>query len=119
MIRPIFEYPIIPLCISSKTNIKKMQQFQNKILRAATRENEEDRELPIEELHQRYRIEAINTRLYRLASKVWQNLILNNEELANMSQEENNNVATQDHFWWRRISPYIDSGEPQPDFATE
>ena len=69
LIRPIMEYPVIPLCISSKTNIKKFQQFQNKVIRNATRRNEEDNGLTIQELHQKYKIEAINTRLHRLTKK--------------------------------------------------
>merc|ERR1712105_15863 len=69
LIRPIMEYPAIPLCIASNTNIKKMQQFQNRVIRTATKENEEDNQLTISELHNKYKIEAINIWLYRTTSK--------------------------------------------------
>jgi len=98
------EYPAIPLCISSKTNITKMQQFLNRVLRTATRRNEEDNLLSIAELHNKYKVEAINTRLYNLARKVWDKLETIDGELTARSLEENNPLEN-DHSWWRRISP--------------
>ena len=117
LIRPIMEYPAIPLCISAKSNIKRMQQFQNKVLRYATRRNEEDNQLSISELHQKYKIEAVNSRLYKLTEKIWNKLTITNEELVNNSAAENDVAGNQDHYWWRRISPYIRNGEPNPDYA--
>ena len=117
LIRPIMEYPAIPLCISAKCNIKRMQQFQNKVLRYATRRNEEDNQLSISELHQKYKIEAVNSRLYKLTEKIWNKLTITNEELVNNSAAENDVAGNQDHYWWRRISPYIRNGEPNPDYA--
>jgi len=109
LIRPIMEYPAIPLCITSKTNIAKVQQFQNRVLRTATRRNEEDNLLSIAELHNKYKVEAINTRLYNLARKVWDKLETIDGELTARSLEENNFPLENDHSWWRRISPYIES----------
>ena len=117
LIRPIMEYPAIPLCITSKTNIKKMQQFQNRVLRTATRSNETDNQLTITELHTKYKIEAFNTRLYRLANKVWGRLTTTNEDLVTESREQNDVETIKDHYWWRRISPYICRGEPPSDYA--
>lgn len=117
LIRPIMEYPVIPLCISSKTNIKKFQQFQNKVIRNATRRNEEDNGLTIQELHQKYKIEAINTRLHRLTKKIWDKLVLTNEDLTNQSREEDDNDTDRDHSWWKRISPYVNGVEPQPSYV--
>jgi len=95
-----------------------MQQFQNRVLRTATRRNEEDNLLSIAELHNKYKVEAINTRLYNLARKVWDKLETIDGELTARSLEENNFPLVNDHSWWRRISPYIESGEPMPDYAT-
>ena len=117
IIRQIMEYPAIPLCITSKSNVKKMQQFQNKVLRTATRENGEDNRLSISELHTKYKIDAVNIRLYRLASKVWTRLTTTNEDLVTESQQQNEIITTNDHYWWRRISPYICGGEPHPNYA--
>ena len=117
LIRPIMEYPIIPLCIASKTNKRKIQQFQNRVLRTATQRNQEDNDLNISDLHAKYKIEAINSRFYRLASRVWDRLTETNEDLVQQSEAEDKNDLIQDHYWWRRISPYIRRGEPPPDFA--
>ncbi|XP_037789972.1 uncharacterized protein LOC119585377 [Penaeus monodon] len=62
LIRPILEDPAIPLCISSKTNIIKKQQFQNRVIRTARR-NEEDNLLSTADLHSKYKVEPVNTRL--------------------------------------------------------
>jgi len=97
LIRPIMEYPAIPLCISSKTNITKMQQFLNRVLRTATRRNEEDNLLSIAELHNKYKVETINTRLYNLARKVWDKLETIDGELTARSLEENNFPLVNDH----------------------
>ena len=117
LIRPVMEYPAIPLCISAKSNIRRMQQFQNKVLRNATRRNEADNQLSITDLHKKYKIEAINTRLYKLTRNIWDKLTIINEELVNNSRAENDEPGYQDHYWWRRISPYIENGEPHPDYA--
>ena len=118
LIRPIMEYPVIPICISAKSNIIKMQQFQNRVLRNSTRRNNEDNELTIAELHEKYKIEAINVRLYRLACKVWDKLTITNEDLVMESEEEDDNHPyINDHFWWKRISPYIRNGEPIPQYT--
>lgn len=53
----------IPLGISSKMNIRIVQQFQNRALRITISGNEEDTELSISELCEKYRIEAINIRV--------------------------------------------------------
>ena len=118
LIRPIIEYPVIPMCISSKTNIKKIQQFQNRVLRTASRNTDEDNGNNIEELHDKYKLDAFNVRLHRLAQKCWDRMTTLNEELVEESREEDNdNPTTHDHYWWRRISPYANSEEPPPDYA--
>ena len=59
--------------------MKKIQQFQNRVIRTATRHNEEDQHLTIVEMHKKYNVDAVNKRLYRLAKKVWDNLSSTNE----------------------------------------
>ena len=99
----------------AKTNKEKIQQFQNGTLRQYTRRNEEDRELTIEELHDKYKMEAINVRMHRRAQKTWHKLRNINGELVDRSQAEDR-TGTRDHYWWRRISPYINDEDPEPWF---
>ena len=118
LIRPIMEYPVVPLCITSKTNMKRIQQFQNRVLRESTRGTVEDNNLTIEELHTKYKIEAVNGRLHRLASKTWEQLRRTNEDLVTESEEQDNIPIIEDHYWWRRISPYVNGRNPLPNYAT-
>merc|ERR1712002_714931 len=116
LIRPIFEYPIVPLCIMSESNQQKIQQFQNKCLRNATRNSPDDEDLTIEEIHVKYKLDAFNVRLHKLAIKVWNKLSNYNETLVDTSNQENENRETQDHFWWRRVAPYMATDEPEPRY---
>lgn len=44
LMRPVIEYPVVPICIASNSNIRKMQQYQNKSIRQATYNNPDDEE---------------------------------------------------------------------------
>lgn len=107
---PIIEYPITPVCVASQSNIKKMQGFQNRFLRSLANHDIETINMSIEDIHRKFKFEAINERLFRLAEKAWNKIEEINPELVDRS---NNNNAT-DHYWWRRISPYIALGPPDP-----
>ena len=82
------------------------------------RGNPEDEILTSGQLHNKYQIEAINVRLYRLAEKIWNKLSVTDEDLIRQSEEENDDPLARDHFWWRRITPYIGNNEPQPIYST-
>ena len=116
LIRPILEYPIVPVCVSSKSSIKTFQQFQNVSLRNATKNNQEDRHLTLEELHIKYRIEPINIRFHRLANRVWDKLSLTAPDLVAESREMTLQHPNQQHYWWKRVDPYVNSDEPEPLF---
>ena len=66
MLRPMIEYPIVPNCIMSQSNMTKQQKFQNASLRQAARRNLNTQNENIEELHDRYKTEPINLRYFRL-----------------------------------------------------
>ena len=87
------------------------------MIRNATRRNEGDNDLTIQELHHKHKIEAINARLHRLTKKIWDKLVLTNEDLTNQSREEDDNDTDRDHSWWKRISPYENGVEPQPSYV--
>ena len=116
LVKPIMVYPIIPCCLASNTNISKMQALQNKAIRGAIKEDENLQELSIEDLHQYFKLEPMNIRLHRLASKAWDRLAVLDEGLVQQSTEENENHNQKDHVWWPRIACYVNSPEPQPIF---
>ena len=66
LVKSAMEYPNIPLCIKSKHNKHRMQKFQNSILRRYIDHHSAD---SIEVLHNKYKIEPINTLMYRRADK--------------------------------------------------
>ena len=91
LIRPILEYPIIPSGITSMTNMMKMQQIQNKNL-CMIAQNMECFTESIEQLHERYQTETINTRFYRVILKLWNTMGERAHEIYNKSLRENNSL---------------------------
>ena len=117
LILSALEYPNVPTCIMAKTEKERIQLFQNGIIRQYTRNNEDDFDLTIEDLHEKYKIEAINVRMYGRAQKTWNKLRSINEELVERTEATDNENDTRDHYWWRRISPYVNSDAPNPWFG--
>lgn len=116
LLRLVLEYPISPTCIASNTNYKKMQQFQNKAIRNAIKGNEEGQELNTEQLHEKYKIQAVNVRFHQLANKIWDNFGLINNNLLNESNRMNTLHEARDHSWWRRISFFVAQDPPEPKY---
>ena len=113
LILAVLEYPNIPMCIMAKTDKEKIQQFQNGTLRQYTRNQVEDTDLTIQDLHDKYNIETINTRMFRRAKKTWDKLRTLNVELTERSLQQDQNEQ-RDHYWWRRISPFVNGEQPEP-----
>ena len=113
LVLSVLEYPNIPMCIKSRKNKENIQQFQNGTLRPYTRSQEDDNSLTIQELHDKYKLEAINVHMHRRANKAWDKLRALNEELVERSMIEDQR-QTRDHYWWSRISPYINGVPPEP-----
>ena len=63
LVRPILEYPAIPICTASRSQIKKMQSVQSKALRSAAKERPIDQKSINEELHHKFNVEDLNARL--------------------------------------------------------
>ena len=89
LIRSAMEYPNNPLCNMPITNKNKWQKFQNRTIRKLIKE--EGDEDSIEELHVKYKLEAVNTRMYRRAVATWEKFADLESELAEKSMEENRN----------------------------
>ena len=115
MIRPILEYPVVPICVASRTNIKKLQNVQNKAIRRAVVRNPVTDHRTNADLHEETGLDTINIRLYNLASNVWRKMEEFNQELVEKTLQFND-IATNDHYWWPRIAPVITRGEPAPNY---
>ena len=124
LVRSALEYPNMPMCVMSTTNKKKLQSFQNGVIRRHIHneeevinegyENDDDGEGPsIEELHKAYGIEPINSRMYRRAKINWDKFAVTDETTYERSMQANGELARRDHAWWRRIAPYVEEDEPE------
>lgn len=118
LIRSTIEYPSAIHGILSKTNTKRIQQHQNKQIRRAIRASAGDEGLTIEELHNKYKIDAINTRLQNSLKKVYDKLAVLNPGLIRET-EALNGEDQPDHYWWRRLSPraLADDEDPVYEFG--
>ena len=100
LIRPIMEYPPIPIALASRTIVIKMQRVQNKELKMAVRDTE-DRYATLKDIHEKYGIEAMNVRLAARLSKTWNKLEEKHRELYERSTAAKDN-RIRDHAWWPR-----------------
>lgn len=117
LIKPILEYLIIPICISSSTNKQKLQSVQNRALYMASK-LVPPCNITSEQLHIKYSMEPINTILYYRTQKVWGKLTNIKPELTTESINLNNGDRP-DHTWWRRVAPYVSSNPPIPPFVRQ
>ena len=92
-----------------------MQRIQNKASRQAVKNTEYENET-LEELHRVFKLDALNVRFHKRANKTWDKISVNEEELYNQSIQEDRNDLYQDHYWWKRISPYVNQEEPEPTY---
>jgi len=117
LVKPIIEYPIIPTCIASRSNVQKLQSIQNRALFMAARVTP-PYNVTSQHLHERYNMQPINTILHSRANKIWTKMELINPELVSESIEIGNQDLI-DHTWWRRVAPYVASEEPEPIFTQQ
>ena len=114
LIRPILEYPIIPICIAKKSNIIKMQAIQSNYIRSAARINPLEENYTNEALHVKYNIEAINVRFHNLAQRTWAKLENINPEIVQEASELCREY-TVDHYWWPTITRYLERNPNGPN----
>ena len=118
LIRSVLEYPNTPQCLMSETNKDKFQKFQNKVIRRylnykAEEEEDEENENTIGDLHDQYKIEPINQHMYRRAKTTWDKFALIEPEITTASIELNAERENRDHYWWRRMAPYVEGEAPE------
>ena len=112
LIRPIMEYPPIPMTLATKMHIMKMQRVQNKALKQAVRDTD-DRHMTIKNIHEKYGVETINVRLAARLTKTWNKIELNHPDLYQKSTAANNN-GLRDHYWWPRAGRKASLDPPEP-----
>ena len=85
LVRSALEYPNNPACIASNTKNMKLQKLQNNVIRKFIHWSAEDTDDDenIKQLHQLYKIEPINVRMYRRARKTLDKLAITEEALCN------------------------------------
>ena len=105
------EYPIIPICIGSKTNSETPIYTKQGTILGWPPYSVNSRQL-----HDRYGMEAINVILYDRAVKIWNKLENIDHNLVNESMEMEDDDRP-DHTWWRRVTPYIMGIPPEPKFV--
>ena len=109
---PIIEYPPIPICGASKTQILKLQRIQNKALRFINH-NDIERIDTAKGLHERYKFLPVNISLNQKARKIWETLRGTDEETYNnlMRPIEAN------HNWFPRTSTLVNNNIPDPMYT--
>ena len=112
LIRPIMEYLPIPVALASRASIMKMQRVQNRALTQAVK-GTDDRHLTIKEIHEKYKVDAINVRLAARLAKTWSKIEARHQELYNRSTAANNS-GIRDHAWWPRAGRVAALDPPEP-----
>ena len=115
LIRPVMEYPAVPLCSIAQTNQMKMQRLQNKAIKFSIRNDDE--ELTVQQAHEKYKMDAINVRMAKRGNKIWEKFCIIDPTLTERSMNENENLEGKDHYWWRRIAGGIGDDEPDPIYT--
>ncbi|MEL7079661.1 MAG: reverse transcriptase domain-containing protein, partial [Cyanobacteria bacterium J06582_2] len=98
LVLSVLEYPTVPLCIISKTSMLKLQRVQNQCIKTITRTEEENRNLTMKQLHEKYNMEPLNVRFWNRAKNIWEKLRTTNEDLVQKSTEMNTQPG-RDHYW--------------------
>ena len=110
LIRPLLEYPVIPIALASKSQLLKIQRVQNKNVKFITRNEENLLAGTMKETHELLNLEAMNMRLSTRLTKTWAKFGEREEAIYNHSMQENNNVF-KDHNWWPRAALKIEEIE--------
>ena len=114
-IRPLLEYPTIPLCTASKTGMQRMQRVQSIALRRAAKIRPRQENSTNMDIHRRYQMEPINIRLFNQTAKIWQKLEAQEHNLTGQAVELNRGHP-KDHSWWPTIGSYMRGGPPEPRY---
>ena len=106
---PVLEYPPIPMCSATKTQLLKLQRVQNRALKFINN-NDTERIDTIKELHEKYNFLPINISLYNKALKIWQTLEATEED----TYQKLHRQIEGNHTWFPRTSQIVNINTPEP-----
>ena len=109
---PVLEYPPVPMCCATKTQILKLQRVQNRALRFINCNDDEKIET-VMGLHQRYNFLPINISLHNKAKKIWDTLQYTEAE----TYDKLTTTIEGNHQWFRRTSHITHSPTPEPMYT--
>ena len=118
-IRPLLEYPAIPLCTISKHGKLKLQRIQNKAVRGAAKERPDQQRSTNESLHRKFKLEPMNIRIHNQAASIWAKLEMLDPDLIRTATELCNHNQYKDHYWWPTIAKCLSQGPPAPLYKAE
>ena len=118
IIRPVLEFPPVPLHLASNNQMIKLQRIQNKALRWATNTCYPDT-TTTQTLHERHKILPLNVRLHNRARKTWRRLAMLEDPNYTRLNETNQDIETRRdtrrrYTWWKRSLPVQDQDDPPP-----
>ena len=118
LVRPVLEYPAIPLHLATHSPMARIQAVQNAAIMWICGTSFRDPNRPrLQVLHNMLRLEPINQRLYRLARRVWEKLANDADpnylEALTMTQLPTRRHTTADPLrWWPSSYHYAHRQRP-------
>lgn len=112
LVLPLMDYPPIPLNTIKPTNWRKLQSIQNRALRWVNGDLP-PYETTVEELHNKYKLEPLNIRNFRLAYNAWDRIRMEFPHETDLFEMAD--FATL-HSWWPLSYISVDTRPPQPIF---
>ena len=115
LVRPILEYPPIPLHTAKISNIRKLQTVQSIAVRWINGKEYPQRRSTNEELHRKHKLEAINVRLHNLARRIWERATEDDDtNIQRIAAREELLTPDQEHTWWPRSKVRAMADPPEP-----
>lgn len=124
VVRPLLEYPAVPLHLASRAKMLRLQAVQNRAIMWITghRFREEGRP-SIRRLHKSLKLEPLNQRLHKLAIRTWEALAAdedpNYEEVDELANQPSRRRANADprRSWWPSSLRVVRQPMPRPIYS--
>lgn len=110
LVLPILTYPAVPLNTLSKSNMLNLQAVQNKALRWVEAA-QPPYENTIQELHNKWKLEPLNRRIYNLSYNVWEKV---RTHIPDEWAKVNIDTAGATHKWWPKAIMQEEYIPPEP-----
>ena len=112
IVKPVLEYPPVPMHAISNNLMIKLQVVQNNALRWVSNVRWYDNR-PVRDLHEEHNMIPINVRLHQRAKKIWESLEANEDPMFEQIQNAHE-PDIRDHHWWPR-SFHITTNQDEPE----